>query len=481
MRNERKGLFLSISEQDSGGVPAEVRAFFVRAEQVAATDNFDYAIDMFMEGLRRAPDAVAPGHKPLHHMALIRQGKGGKKPSITEKLKYSRGKTPLEHMLNAEYLFAKDPDNLHYAATMMKSAAQAGYKNATEWIADLLFAAHHASDKPSAQAILAAKEAYASVGLFEKALAALQFAVNLRPDDGELKDELRDLSAQLTVQKGRYGQEGDFRDSIKDRAEQEKLQQQEKIVKTKDYRLAAVAEARAKFAQNSDLAINIFQLADTLAELAEEGPENEAIELLDRTYSKTNDFSFKRYSGRIRLKQLHRWLRAAQAQLEKEPQNTDAKAKLAATTSKLKEFELEHLRLCVDNYPTDLRAKFELGLAFMQNEQYDEAIVMFQEARQDPRNMVAALDKMGLCFFMKGWLQDAVDIFTEAIEAHEIEGDALGKQLRYNLGRAYEQLGNLAEALELYRKIAQVDYAYKDVRQRVDRLRKPGGQPTSES
>ena len=33
--------------------------FFRRAEEVAATDNFDYAIDMYIEGLQRAPDALS--------------------------------------------------------------------------------------------------------------------------------------------------------------------------------------------------------------------------------------------------------------------------------------------------------------------------------------------------------------------------------------------------------------------------------------
>ena len=40
----------------------KARAFFERAEDVASTDNFDYAIDMYMEGLRRAPDALEDGH-----------------------------------------------------------------------------------------------------------------------------------------------------------------------------------------------------------------------------------------------------------------------------------------------------------------------------------------------------------------------------------------------------------------------------------
>ena len=43
----------------------KAKAFFARAEEVAATGNFDYAVDMYIEGLRRAPDAVQDGHIPL--------------------------------------------------------------------------------------------------------------------------------------------------------------------------------------------------------------------------------------------------------------------------------------------------------------------------------------------------------------------------------------------------------------------------------
>jgi len=84
------------------------------------------------------------------------------------------------------------------------------------------------------------------------------------------------------------------------------------------------------------------------------------------------------------------------------------------------------------------------------------------------------MGKIGLCFFMKGWFSDAIDTFKEAIEQYEIKDDEIAKDLRYNLARACEQQGQTAEALEIYRKLAQLDYAYKDVRNRVDKLRKAG-------
>ncbi|MEA3226293.1 MAG: hypothetical protein U9Q07_10110, partial [Planctomycetota bacterium] len=60
---------------------AKARAFFEKAGKVAETGNFDYAIDMYLQGLRYAPDALIEGHLPLCELALHRQGKNGKKAS----------------------------------------------------------------------------------------------------------------------------------------------------------------------------------------------------------------------------------------------------------------------------------------------------------------------------------------------------------------------------------------------------------------
>jgi tetratricopeptide (TPR) repeat protein len=81
------------------------------------------------------------------------------------------------------------------------------------------------------------------------------------------------------------------------------------------------------------------------------------------------------------------------------------------------------------------------------------------------------MDKVGYCFFMKGWYSDAVDVFARAIETYEIKDDAMAKELRYNLARAYEEQNDKQKALEIYRRIAQLDFGFKDVSERVDQLR----------
>jgi tetratricopeptide (TPR) repeat protein len=446
-------------------------AFFSQARKSAETNNFDYAIDMYLEGLRCAPDSVIEGHVRLRELGILRQSKGGKKPSMMEKMKFARGKTPLEQMINAEYLFAKEPDNFSYAENMLKAAIAGNCKETAKWIADLLFQANNASSKPSLQTYLLLKDSYATLGLFDRALAACQFAVRLKPSDAELASEFQRLSAELTVSRGKYDQTGDFRKSIKNREVQEKLQSQESVVKTEDYRQTAIEDARKRLAEDRNLPKNIYGMVDALVDLQDDNADNEAIELLEDTYSTKQDFSFKQKAGEIKIKQIKRKLRQAKSLLESKPSDPAAKTKLAEVSAQLTRAELEHWKLCVENYPTDLQAKYEYGNCLIQNRQYDEAIPYFQESQRDPRHKTPSMSKIGLCFFRKGWFTDSIDIFNQAIDSYEIKDDSIAKELRYNLARSYEEEGNKEKALEIYRKIAQLDFAYKDVRQRVDKLR----------
>ena len=74
---------------------AKARAFFEKAEKVGRTNNFDYAIDLYLQGLHYSPEALKEGHLPLCELALQRQRRGGKKPTMVERVKRLRGKTPL--------------------------------------------------------------------------------------------------------------------------------------------------------------------------------------------------------------------------------------------------------------------------------------------------------------------------------------------------------------------------------------------------
>ncbi|MHC4194259.1 MAG: tetratricopeptide repeat protein, partial [Planctomycetota bacterium] len=462
-------------QTEDGLALAKAKSLFDKAKQVAEIEDFDYAIDLYIQGLRHNPEALLDGHLSLYELALLRQGKKGKKPSMMERVKQLTGRDPLERMLNAERLFAKDPSHVPYAESMLKAAVAGGYPQTAKWIADLVFQANNAAKKPSFGTYILLKNSYTELGQFDRALAACQCAARLKPQDGALTDEVQRLTAEMTVARGRYDQEGDFRKSIKDRETQERLQSQESVVKTVDYRTLAVQEARRAFAQDPNLPKNIFALAQALSELENDKADREAVQLLEDTYKSRSNFSFRQRAGEITIKQLKRKVQETKEAFEAKPENVKLKAKIATLSAQLDNMELLHYRACVENYPTDLHAKYEYGLRLVRNKQFDEAIPLFQEAQRDPRHKIAAMDKIGLCFFRKGWYSDAIDVFARAIESYRIKDDQTAKELRYNLARAHEEQGEKEKALEIYRKIAQLDFGFKDVRRRVDRLRSLGG------
>ena len=136
-------------ESESEQSLAKAKVLFAKARTIAEGGNYDYAIDLYLEGVRFGPDALEEGHLGLCEMALHRASRGGKKPSMVEKVKRFRSKSPLEQLLNAEYLFAKDPKHIPYAEAMLKAAVEGGYKKTAIWVANLIFQTNNSSRKRS--------------------------------------------------------------------------------------------------------------------------------------------------------------------------------------------------------------------------------------------------------------------------------------------------------------------------------------------
>ena len=445
--------------------------FFERAEEVASTDNFDYAIDMYIEGLKRAPDAIEDGHAPLRRLALIRQGKGGKRASMVEKMKRHGSKQPLEEMLNAEFLLAKDPDHLPYAETMLRTAVSGGFHRTAEWIAQLIYDANRASERPSFATYILLRDSYVAMEMYGPAVSMCNRALELKPDNAPLHDELRNLSAQLTMQKGKYEEDGSFTKSIKDKDGQDKLHSQQRLIQTVDVRKKAVEDAKKAVLKNPGSVTNILTLSDTLCALNTLGAYESAMKVLRDAYKRSKDFSFKRREGELTIKKLRAGVREAKLAVKADMSDGHLKNQLKLEVDKLSKAEAVHYKQCVENYPTDLALKYEYALCLIKNKEYDAAIPLLQQAQRDPRRKIAAMDETGLCFFLKGWYADAIDIFKNALDVCEVHDGEVAKDLRYNLARSYEESGQIEKAMDVYRKLAQLDFSYKDVKVRVDKLR----------
>ena len=447
----------------------KARVFFAKGAETAYTLNYEYAIELYLDGLALWPDALEDGHKPLREVALRRQAAGKKKSGFGDSSRYKKmpAKTAKEQMVKAEYLLSKEPANLSHMADMVKSAAEGGFRETAEWMADMLFERNRQKDKPSLATYILLRDSYSQVESYARAFQACQQALALKPKDTGLQQSLRDLSVQTTMQQGRYDDESDFRDSIRDRDEQTKRQSQEHVVRSDTAKTDMISQARQEYEADPQVPGKIFKLIDALCDTEQEDKEQEAIGILEKAYVDSPQFSYKQRGGDIHIKQLNRQLRRLQSQENDE----QTESQIRKANADLLAAELEHYKLCVANYPTDLKLKYEYGRRLMKNKEYDKAIPQFQEARSDPRFKLASLNCIGQSFYYKQWYTDAVETFEMALENLDDSEGAVAKELRYNLGRAHEADGNMDEALNCFRKVAQIDFNYRDVKERVNTLR----------
>jgi len=102
------------------------------------------------------------------------------------------------------------------------------------------------------------------------------------------------------------------------------------------------------------------------------------------------------------------------------------------------------------------------------------AIEQFQKAINQPQRRTASLNFLGQCFNELGMHDLAVDSFSTAIKEQPTM-DGLKKDMIYNLGETYEKMGDMEKATAEYKKIAAVDFGFRDVK--VKLTRKPLPKP----
>src|SRR3954451_9651888 len=111
----------------------KAKAFFDRGATVAGTGNYDYAIEMFLQGFALDPDAI-DAHQTLRDISLKRKASGGKPIGMFEAMKLKRtGKDQKQNMLNAEKLLANDPGNTDHMLALMNAALEAGHYDTVLW------------------------------------------------------------------------------------------------------------------------------------------------------------------------------------------------------------------------------------------------------------------------------------------------------------------------------------------------------------
>jgi len=119
----------------------------------------------------------------------------------------------------------------------------------------------------------------------------------------------------------------------------------------------------------------------------------------------------------------------------------------------------------------DTETHYNLAIAYMEMELYDDAIREFNLAIKDPVFECDCYTRLGLSLMAKGEYDEAISNFLEGLK---ISGRTSNerKGLLYELGLAYEASGNIQEALEVFKSTYEMDKGFRDVSSKVKELTK---------
>jgi tetratricopeptide (TPR) repeat protein len=256
---------------------ASLRLLFTKGGEAAQRENIDYAISLFNQVLEKEP-AFYECRKALRAAQFKKAGGGGtgffkkmmsgagSSPQVA-KAKLALGKNPGEAMAIAEQILNGDPNNSS-AHRIIVDAAQALELPRTAALSYETLVKNSPKDRNLAIDFAHALAAAGDVsGRKQPRRKNPDGSAARQSPDGELNQALKNLSARKTLDQGGYGAleggEGSFRDILKNKAEANSLEQQNRVVKSEDVteRLIGEYETRLQTEPNN------LKLTRSLAEL----------------------------------------------------------------------------------------------------------------------------------------------------------------------------------------------------------------------
>jgi len=292
----------------------------------------------------------------------------------------------------------------------------------------------------------------------------------LDPTDAEAARLGKDAAARASMKTGGWTQAESYRDLIKDKAVATSLEQQSRMGLTGESLDQQIEETYARHAaepQSVDFARRLGVLYEQKRDI-----EN-AIAWYQYATDLTNgtDAVLVRKVADLQRSRADEEIAAHEEFLaEHGPNGPEFAARseaLAHAKKQRAELLIEDARKRSERNPTDLQLRFELGERLVDAGRPREALPELQRARQNPNARLKSMNLLGRCYRDLGMLDLAAKQLEEA--AKEITTmDVTKKEIVYNLGLVYEQMGEAEKSVAAMKQVYEADYGYRDVAARVE-------------
>ena len=286
----------------------------------------------------------------------------------------------------------------------------------------------------------------------------------------ELMGEMKNLAAQHAINKGNYARAKSFRESIRNMGDQTETAGRRKRRQERRHPSAKTRDAEKEWLRRR-MTWPVSEIHRALKSTETMEYENRAIEELDKMFKKTRQFKYRQREGEIKISQFNRMERNLRQEFAKSlTQHEEEKG--AGGVSNLQG------QGRVGGIPTDRRelsdryecphSRLPSGCSICGN--YTDVIPVLQQCRNDPKYRAPGGTLLGRAFLEAGFGDEAVDTIRGVIDDYPARGDDRYKGHDLLVWPCPGSEGNMETALKQYSLVAQMEFKYKDVQDRIKRF-----------
>lgn len=438
------------------------------------SQNWDYAAEMFGNCVKLDPDNKlyrqtlrGTVRKKYNDNGSGAKLSGAKLMGVRNRLKKAKAKEEWDTVdQEAEAGLKINPWDADLNAAAAEACVQRGYLNSA------LICYQFAVDveKDNKDFLRALAEVHLSKKNFDEAIKCYERVHKLDPLDGEARAKQTEIQSLKAIHKGRYDDAESTTDVTEAATAYEEARERgtpkDKVAMPGDDPIADLQRMIRKDPENTayhqKLAME-YKRAGKLDKVSE--TLKQALEV------KPGDQNLSELYEDSKLDILRHKVEAATEAAKEKPDDEELKEKRKTLRSKLVSSEIRVFSERVERYPQNSKLKFELAKRYKLVQQPKDAIPLLQQAVADSRLEGEALVMLGECFINVKQHNIAGRQFELALpKLNTHDTPELWKSCHYWLGRLAELKGDNEKAESHYLDILGVDYTYKDVQERLEKL-----------
>lgn len=349
-----------------------------------------------------------------------------------------------------------DPLNETFNCKLGDSLARAGLKNAAR-------AVYQSYADINPRCLEACREAGAllyEAGQTEEAVVMYERALKIDPRDQDSLKARKNLAAEGALKKTGIETATSSRELIKDLDAAQRLERNDRLQLSREEIAEELETLEAQLQEDPGQLKLLVRMSEVL--LMDDDLSGALQSLEQAVAEDPHNSDLAAQAGALRL-------RLQEGRVEEAEARGDTGAADFARKA-LGEARVTEYRRQVEQNPTDLRRRFQLGEALFGIEQFDDAIAELQQAVKDPKVKADSLMMLGQSFAAKDMDDLALGQLEKALEASTDTGEK-GKEILYAMGRVAQNMGRTEQALAHFSRILEQDIGFRDVQRKIEDLK----------